>query len=95
MTECVVHLRRCICIVEHDEDRTDTRRSEEDRNILFAIASHNTNAIALLNAHSQQAPSNTVALIVQVGIGPSRSGPWEYQTFVVAVFQTLKGQELA
>jgi hypothetical protein len=57
MIESIVKLRGCVSIVKHYQDSSDTCRCEENGNILFAIASHDSYAISLVNAHGQKTTS--------------------------------------
>jgi len=50
----VFHLCRRICVVESDTDRTNSSAGKEDRDVLPAIAAHDTNPVSWSNTILQQ-----------------------------------------
>lgn len=95
MIQRIIQLARCVCIIEHHENRTNPRRSKENRDILLAVPRHDAYPVPLLDPHRQHAARNAIRFIVQICVCPSRAGPGKDKTLVVSILQALKGQELA
>jgi hypothetical protein len=64
VVQSIVKLGGSIGIVEHNQNGTHAGGGKEDGDILFTIARHDANAIALVNAHGQHSPGEAFGLVL-------------------------------
>lgn len=65
----VPQLPRCIRVIQHDNRASNARAAKEHLDILIAVSGHDTNTVAMPQAHVQHRGGKDLASVCQLAIG--------------------------
>jgi hypothetical protein len=82
-----------IRIIQNNKDAPQPRDREENSSVLLAVTRHDADPVAHSHPHVQQRSGEQSALLVEMGISPSRPGPRDYEAFSLAVVEGLEIEE--